>query len=144
MIIIIDFGSQTAHLISRRIRELGQTVMVVEPEDAVTQIFEKSPSGIIFSGGPASVFGKNSPSVDPKIYELGIPILGICYGQQLIAHQLKGDVKEGKIKEFGPATFEITGSRVKPGTTGNIFEGLPSRFAVWMNHGDEVKKAPEG
>lgn len=137
MIIVIDFGSQTAHLISRRIREFGQTVMVVEPEDAIAQIIEKSPQGIIFSGGPASVFGKSSPSVDPKIYELNIPILGICYGQQLIAHQLKGDVKEGKIKEFGPAKLEK--EKDSP-----LFEGLPDEFAVWMNHGDEVKKAPEG
>ena len=137
MIIVIDFGSQTAHLISRRIRELGQTVMVVEPEDAVTQIVEKSPSGIIFSGGPASVFAKNSPSVDPKIYQLNIPILGICYGQQLIGYQLKGNVKEGKIKEFGPAVFE----REKDSP---LLEGTTDEFAVWMNHGDEVKKAPDG
>lgn len=145
MIIVIDFGSQTAHLISRRIRELGQTVMVVEPEDAIAQIVEKSPSGIVFSGGPASVFGKSSPSVDSKIYELNIPILGICYGQQLIAYQLKGDVKEGKIKEFGPAKFELTdsGSRIKSGMTG-LFDDTSEEFAVWMNHGDEVKKAPEG
>ena len=145
MIIVIDFGSQTAHLISRRIRELGQTVMVVEPEDAIAQIVEKSPQAIIFSGGPASVFSKSSPSIDPKIYDLNIPILGICYGQQLIAHQLKGNVKEGKIKEFGPATLELTdaGSRIKSGATG-LFEGTTSRFAVWMNHGDEVKKAPDG
>jgi GMP synthase (glutamine-hydrolysing) len=137
MIIVIDFGSQTAHLISRRIRELGQTVMVVEPEEAVTRIAELSPSGIIFSGGPASVFGKSSPSIDPQVYEIGTPILGICYGQQLIAHQLKGNVKEGKIKEFGPAKFEKK-------TESPLLEGISSEFAVWMNHGDEVKKAPDG
>ena len=113
MVIVIDFGSQTAHLISRRIRELGQTVMVVEPEDAVAQIVEKSPQAIIFSGGPASVFSKSSPTIDEKIYEMGIPILGICYGQQLIAHQLKGEVKEGRIKEFGPATLHVIASHSK-------------------------------
>lgn len=138
MIIVIDFGSQTAHLISRRIRELGQTVMVVEPEDAVAQIVEKSPSGIVFSGGPASVFGKSSPSIDPKVYEIGIPILGICYGQQLIAHQLEGGkVKEGKFSELGPAKFEK--QKDSP-----LFEGVSEEFAVWMNHGDEVKEAPDG
>jgi GMP synthase (glutamine-hydrolysing) A subunit len=137
MIIIIDFGSQTAHLISRRIRELGQTVMVVEPEEALTHIAEKSPAGIVFSGGPASVFSKTSPTIDAKVYELGIPILGICYGQQLIAYQLKGDVKEGKIKEFGPAKLERHGESP-------LFEGISEEFAVWMNHGDEVKKAPAG
>ncbi len=160
MIIVIDFGSQTAHLISRRIRELGQTVMVVEPEEALHHIAEKSPSGIIFSGGPASVFSKTSPTIDAKVYQLGIPILGICYGQQLIAYQLNGDVKEGKVKEFGPAKLELThsGSRVKRGITGEIaaspsaprndhvgiFYGTADSFAVWMNHGDEVKKAPAG
>lgn len=137
MIIVIDFGSQTAHLISRRIRELGQTVMVVEPEEALHHIAEKSPSGIIFSGGPASVFSKTSPTIDHKVYELGIPILGICYGQQLIAYQLKGDVKEGKVKEFGPAKLEYKGESP-------LFEGVAGEFAVWMNHGDEVKKAPAG
>lgn len=137
MIIIIDFGSQTAHLISRRIRELGQTVMVVEPEDALHHIAEKSPIGIVFSGGPASVFSKTSPSVDTRIYELGIPILGICYGQQLIAHQLNGEVKEGKVKEFGPAKLERRGDSP-------LFENISEEFAVWMNHGDEVKKAPSG
>lgn len=171
MIIVIDFGSQTAHLISRRIRELGQTVMVVEPEQALHHIAEKSPAGIIFSGGPASVFSKNSPSVDTKIYELGIPILGICYGQQLIAHDLKGNVKEGKIKEFGPAKLELTtvgkGKNVIPNDSeesvsaltdslasplndkmGNnkvgLFDDTADTFAVWMNHGDEVKKVPDG
>lgn len=137
MIIVIDFGSQTAHLISRRIRELGQTVMVVEPEEALHHIAEKSPAGIVFSGGPASVFSKSSPTIDSKIYEIGIPILGICYGQQLIAYQLKGDVKEGKIKEFGPAKLEK--QKDSP-----LFDGLSDEFAVWMNHGDEVKKAPDG
>lgn len=137
MIIVIDFGSQTAHLISRRIRELGQTVMVVEPEEAMNHIALKSPDGIIFSGGPASVFGKSSPTIDTKVYETGIPILGICYGQQLIAYQLKGEVKEGKIKEFGPAKLEKRNDSP-------LFEGLSDEFAVWMNHGDEVKKAPDG
>lgn len=145
MIIVIDFGSQTAHLISRRIRELGQTVMIVEPEEALHHIAEKSPVGIVFSGGPASVFSKTSPQVDSKVYEVGVPILGICYGQQLIAHDLKGDVKEGKIKEFGPAKLELTeaGSRVEPGMT-RLFDETSDTFAVWMNHGDEVKKAPDG
>jgi GMP synthase (glutamine-hydrolysing) len=152
--------------------------MVVEPEDAIAQIIEKSPSGIIFSGGPASVFSKTSPTIDTKIYELNIPILGICYGQQLIAHQLKGDVKEGKIKEFGPATLQVIarskttkqsqsvkGSSLVDGNHDGIeiaassrsseiprndggsvglFDGTTDTFAVWMNHGDEVKKAPDG
>ncbi|MBI2593527.1 glutamine-hydrolyzing GMP synthase [Candidatus Daviesbacteria bacterium] len=137
MIIIIDFGSQTAHLISRRIRELGQTVMVVEPEDAIERIKEQNPQGIIFSGGPASVYGKNSPTVDKQIFEMRIPILGICYGQQLIAHILDGKVSPGKIKEYGPAVVTI--EKDSP-----LFENTAKEFNVWMSHGDEVKKAPGG
>lgn len=137
MIIIIDFGSQTAHLISRRIRELGQTVMVVEPENAIERIKEQTPQGIIFSGGPASVYGKNSPTLDKQIFEMGIPILGICYGQQLIAHILDGKVSPGKIKEYGPAVVTI--EKDSP-----LFKNTPKEFNVWMSHGDEVKKAPEG
>lgn len=137
MIIVIDFGSQTAHLISRRIRELGQTVMVIEPEHALLKIKEQNPQGIIFSGGPASVYGKNSPTIDPKIFDLGIPILGICYGQQLISHLLDGKVSPGKIKEYGPASVSI--DKDSP-----LFENTSGKFNVWMSHGDEVKKAPEG
>lgn len=137
MIIIIDFGSQTTHLISRRIRELGQTVMVVEPEDAISRIKGQNPQGIIFSGGPASVYGKNSPTVNPEIFEMGIPILGICYGQQLIAHILDGKVSPGKIKEYGPAVVTI--EKDSP-----LFENTSKEFNVWMSHGDEVKKAPDG
>lgn len=137
MIIIVDFGSQTAHLISRRIRELGQTVMVVEPEDALARIKELAPSGIIFSGGPASVYGKNSPTIEVGVFELGIPILGICYGQQLISHLLDGKVSEGKIREYGPAVLKV--EKNSP-----LFENTSDEFTVWMSHGDEVKKAPEG
>lgn len=137
MIIIIDFGSQTAHLISRRIRELGQTVMVIEPEDALLRIKEQNPQGIIFSGGPASVYGKNSPTIDPKVFEIGVPILGICYGQQLISHLLEGKVSPGKIKEYGPASVSI--DKDSP-----LFENTSKEFNVWMSHGDEVKKAPDG
>jgi GMP synthase (glutamine-hydrolysing) len=137
MIIVIDFGSQTAHLISRRIRELGQTVMVVEPEDAINRIRELNPQGIIFSGGPASVYGKNSPTIDPQVFELNIPILGICYGQQLISHILNGKVSPGKVKEYGPASIKIDKDSA-------LFENTSKEFNVWMSHGDEVKKAPDG
>ncbi len=137
MIIIIDFGGQTAHLISRRIREFGETVMIVEPEGALEKIKNLIPSGVILSGGPASVYGKNSPTIDPKVFELNIPILGICYGQQLIAHILNGKVTPGKIKEYGPAVIKI--EKNSP-----LFENTAEEFNVWMSHGDEVKKAPEG
>lgn len=147
MIIVIDFGSQSTHLISRRLRELSATVMIVEPEDALKKIKELNPEGLILSGGPASVYGKNSPKIEKEILEMGIPVLGICYGQQLISFLLPGGkVEPGKIKEYGPAILSLkgTGSRIKSGTTVNLFDKLPDRFNVWMSHGDEVKKAPEG
>src|SRR3989344_2237406 len=108
MILILDFGSQTAHLISRRIRDLGIDVEVIEPEDFLLEIKKQKPRGIILSGGPSSVYEKNAPTIDPKLFDLGIPILGICYGQQLIGHLLPGGktVKD-KQREDGPATFIV-------------------------------------
>lgn len=136
MLIIIDFGSQTTHLISRRISEIGTKNIVVEPENAIEKIKELQPGGLIFSGGPASVYLKTSPTVDRKIFDLGLPILGICYGQQLIVHLLGGEVKQGAIKEFGPAEFFA-------GKTA-LFNHIPAgHFQVWMSHGDEVKKLPK-
>jgi len=88
MVIIIDFGSQTTHLISCRIGEMGVKSTIIDPENANFDIKKLQPNGIILSGGPASVYGKNSPTVDKKIFGLNIPILGICYGQQLLAHIL--------------------------------------------------------
>ncbi len=137
MIIIIDFGSQSTHLIGRRLREFGQTVMIAEPEDALIKIKELNPRGIILSGGPASVYGKNSPKVEKEIFEMGIPILGICYGQQLIGHLLDGKVKEGSIKEYGPATLKV--EKDSP-----LFEKTAGEFTVWMSHGDDVRTPPEG
>lgn len=90
MIIIIDFGSQTTHLISRRIGEMGVKSAIIDPENAILEIKKLQPKGIILSGGPASVYGKNSPTVDKKIFGLNIPILGICYGQQLLTYVLRG------------------------------------------------------
>ncbi len=162
MIIIIDFGSQSTHLISRRVRELGESVLIVEPEDALAKIKELNPRGIILSGGPASVYAKNAPTVEKEVFELGTPILGICYGQQLTAHLLEGDVKPGDKKEYGPALLSLssklsslrnsedqmdsgstTGMTAK-GSGRNLFDGTLEKFTVWMSHGDEVKKPPKG
>lgn len=138
MIILIDFGSQTTHLISRRIQELGISVEIVNPENAISYI-DKKVKGIIFSGGPASVYEKNAPTVDPKIFKLGVPILGICYGEQLIAYLLGGKVTPGNRKEYGPAqltTVNLNNSK--------LLIGLPEVSNVWMSHGDEVTKEPDG
>ena len=138
MIIIVDFGSQTTHLISRRIRELGVEVEILNPEEAL--IKARNADGIIFSGGPASVYAKDAPTVDKKIFNLGIPILGICYGQQLMCQLLGGEVKPGFKKEYGPAIVRVqgTGYRVQ------LLENIPKQFNVWMSHGDEVVKIPQG
>lgn len=143
MIIIVDFGSQTTHLISRRLREISIETLIVEPEDFFEKTKKLKYNGIIFSGGPTSVYEKNAPLIDKKIFDLGKPILGICYGEQVMAHVLDGKVKPGKKKEYGPATLTI----LKPSP---LFElsaisyKLPAKIQVWMNHGDELQKIPSG
>lgn len=140
MILIIDFGSQTTHLIGRRIRELGSDVKIINPEDAFEEIEKNNPKGIILSGGPASVYEEGVPTVDKKIFELGIPVLGICYGLQLMAYLLGGKVNPGKVKEYGPA---VLSSQLTINSS-QLIEGLPEEFSVWMSHGDEVVRPPEG
>ncbi|MBI2033003.1 MAG: glutamine-hydrolyzing GMP synthase [Candidatus Levybacteria bacterium] len=136
MIVVVDFGSQTAHLIARRIKELGIHSDLVLPEQAIETIKKEKPAGIIFSGGPSSVYGKNAPTIDPAIFSFGIPILGICYGLQLTAKLLSGEVVSGK-KEYGPATVKISNFKFQ------ISNGLPEEFIVWMSHGDEVVSMPK-
>ncbi|OGK40999.1 hypothetical protein A3A46_04315 [Candidatus Roizmanbacteria bacterium RIFCSPLOWO2_01_FULL_37_13] len=150
MIIIIDFGSQTTHLIFRRMGEMGVKSTIIDPEDAINQINKLRPKGIILSGGPASVYGKNSPTVDKKIFGLKIPVLGICYGQQLLVHLLGGEVIAAKIKEYGPA-FVSTKLKERSRTSSYygeakpaLFVNIPDKFKVWMSHGDEVIKIPPG
>ncbi|MFH1832829.1 MAG: glutamine-hydrolyzing GMP synthase [Candidatus Levyibacteriota bacterium] len=137
MILLVDFGSQTAHLISRRIQELGANVKIVYPEDALREINKEKVQGIILSGGPSGVYEKNVPTINPKIFDLGIPILSICYGFQLTAHLCGGKVIPGK-KEYGPAKLELANG------VWRIANGLPSKFTVWMSHGDEIIKLPKG
>lgn len=138
MILIIDFGSQTAHLIGRRLRSLGVPIEYADPEDTLNVIKTKHPKGIILSGGPASVYDKGAPTISPILYDVGIPILGICFGQQLTAHLLGGTVKPGTIKEYGPAMLELN-------TKSGLFARLKdNHFRVWMSHGDEVVVLPPG
>ena len=136
MIVIIDFGSQTTHLIGRRIRELGQDIAIIHPEDALFEIKKLRPGGIILSGGPASVYEKGAPSVDKKILELGIPILGICYGWQLIAHLLGAKVEAGQ-PEYGPANLLI--DKTEP-----LFANVESYSQAWVSHGVSVMSLPKG
>lgn len=137
MIIIVDFGSQTTHLIARRFKELGVSVRIVQPENILREINKSKTRGIVLSGGPSSVYEKRAPTINVEIFNLGIPILGICYGLQLTANLLGGKVISGK-KEYGPTVLKLKGKigRLK------IAKGLPSELVVWMSHGDEVVRLP--
>lgn len=137
MIFVVDFGGQTAHLIARRIRELGIATKTVQPEEILVAVNKETPQGIILSGGPASVYEEGAPTIDPKVFDLGIPIMGICYGIQLMAYLMGGKVVAGK-KEYGPAVLKITNYHL-PITT-----SLSQQFTVWMSHGDEITAIPEG
>lgn len=140
MILVVDFGSQTAHLITRRIREFGVETRILPPEKILKQVQnDKGIKGIILSGGPSSVYEKGAPTIDKRIFDLGIPILGICYGLQLTAHLLGGKVIAGK-KEYGPATIKL---KVKSEKL-KVAKDLPKSFVVWMSHGDEVIALPRG
>lgn len=137
MIYIIDFGSQTAHLIKRRLRDLGAESELIHPEDALSKIDEKKPHGIILSGGPASVYDKGAPTVSKKIFANTIPILGICYGFQLTAKLLGGKVISGR-KEYGPAVLNLST------LISHLSTGLRQKSMVWQSHGDEVVELPTG
>lgn len=134
-IVILDFGGQYAHLIANRVRRLGAYSEIRVAETPAEEL--KDAAGIILSGGPQSVYEQGSPQADPKILELGIPVLGLCYGHQWIAHVLGGKVEPGKSKEYGKTKLEVAHH-------GKLFKGLPKHFAVWMSHGDEVTALPEG
>lgn len=145
MILIVDFGSQTAHLIERRIKQLGVATSFVTPEQALPSIAKHKPHGIIFSGGPSSVYSKNAPTIDPAIFSFGIPLLAICYGMQLTMHLLGGKVVVGK-KEYGPAKLKIQNARLDSTKRAKfkITQGVPNSSIVWMSHGDEVIELPNG
>lgn len=136
MILVVDFGGQTAHLIGRRLRQLGIEVFYADPREATVAAAAKNPKGIILSGGPSSVYEKNAPRISPKIFRLRIPVLGICYGWQLMAHLLGGTVKSAT-KEYGPQTIRLV-------SRGGIFDLPKKEFRVIMSHGDSVMKLPPG
>ncbi|RYD03115.1 hypothetical protein N752_22140 [Desulforamulus aquiferis] len=107
LILVLDFGGQYTQLIARRIRDCN-VYCEIEPHNAsIEKIKEKNPLGIVFSGGPSSVYGEKAPSVDPAVYELGIPVLGICYGMQLMTHQLKGKVVSAEQAEYGRTNLRV-------------------------------------
>lgn len=134
-IVILDCGGQYAHLIGNRVRRLGAFSEIRVAETPAQEL--KGAAGIILSGGPQSVYEKGSPQADPKILELGIPVLGLCYGHQWLAHALGGEVRPGNVKEYGSAQVTTTGKSP-------IFRGVPVVTTVWMSHGDEAKVLPKG
>ncbi len=134
VIAVLDFGSQYSHLIVRRIRELGVYAELLSPETPAEKLF--SYAGIILSGGPQNLSDSDALKADPHIFTLGLPILGICYGMQLIAHQLGGKVKAGTKREYGSTKITLSKS--------SLFTGLKPEQTVWMSHGDQVTKIPKG
>lgn len=137
MVIVLDFGGQYSHLIARRIRELKVFCEMLPYSTPLEEIKERRPRGIVFSGGPASVHQEGAPAVDPAIYGLGIPILGICYGMQLMAKQLGGVVARAAFREYGKTDLEILDAE-------DIFSGLGPVEQCWMSHGDRVDVPPPG
>ena len=138
-IIVLDFGSQYNQLITRRIREFGVYSELLSHKLTAAQIKEMNPKGIIFSGGPNSVYDDGAFQIDPEIFELGIPILGICYGMQLMAHNLPGGkVESADNKEYGKAVITVKNQE------NVMFKDLPETQTVWMSHGDLVTQVPEG
>jgi GMP synthase (glutamine-hydrolysing) len=139
-ILIVDFGSQVTQLIARRVREAG-VYSEIAPFNAAAEAFERlKPKGIIFSGGPSSVTWEDSPRAPQQLLEAGLPVMGICYGQQTMAEQLGGSVAPSDNREFGRAFIDITGQS-------SLFDGLWSpgeRHQVWMSHGDRVERLPDG
>ncbi|WP_447965501.1 glutamine-hydrolyzing GMP synthase [Nitrospira sp. Ecomares 2.1] len=138
-IVILDFGSQYTQLIARRIREFHIFSVILPSQATVQDILNYHPKGIIFSGGPASVTQAHAPKIDSQIFDLAIPILGICYGMQLLAHQCGGTVNPTPHREFGRADLTIDDNT-------NLFLGLDpaTAFPVWMSHGDSVQQLPPG
>ena len=136
-VLVVDFGAQYAQLIARRVREAHVFSEIVPRDITAAEVAAKAPVGVILSGGPASVYAEGAYSIDPAILELGIPILGICYGHQVIAHELGGTVARNDVAEYGRATL-----RVADGAS--LLAELPETQDVWMSHRDAVEVAPSG
>jgi GMP synthase (glutamine-hydrolysing) len=139
-IIVLDFGSQYTQLIARRLRELSVYSEIWPPDTPAEKIRAKQPIGIILSGGPKSVSDPGAPMCDPAVFEIGSPVLGICYGMQLMAHALGGSVQPASQREFGHATVAVDAR----GPASALFSGIPAALRVWASHGDYVAAPPDG
>ncbi|WP_240376075.1 glutamine-hydrolyzing GMP synthase [Bacillus piscicola] len=137
MIVVLDFGGQYNQLITRRIRDLGVYSELHSHKLTTDELKAMNPKGIIFSGGPHSAYTEGAPACDPEIYELGIPILGICYGMQLLAYHFGGKVEAANHREFGKALLTV--EKDSP-----LYQDLPKEQTVWMSHGDLIMEPPQG
>src|SRR5438034_227349 len=133
-VLILDFGAEYVQLIARRVREQNVFCQIVRHDLPAARVAELKPRGLILSGGPASVYERGAPKCDPALFDLGVPVLGICYGMQLACQALGGEVKPGSSREFGRALCRIHDAN-------NLFTGVPPETVVWMSHGDQVKSA---
>ena len=130
-VLVVDFGAQYAQLIARRVREAHVFSEIVPRDITAEEVRSRRPVGVILSGGPASVYAEEAYGIDLGIFELGIPVLGICYGHQVIAHSLGGRVARNDVAEYGRAELEVAGSSL-------LFHELPELQPVWMSHRDAV------
>lgn len=136
-VLVFDFGAQYGQLIARRVRDLHVYSEIVPCDISAAEVAEMAPSAIILSGGPASVYAEDAPSIDAGIFELGVPVLGFCYGHQIMAVTLGGEVAHSEVGEYGPATLACDNESA-------LFKGTPMEQTVWMSHRDAVSRVPEG
>ncbi|MFP5224338.1 MAG: glutamine-hydrolyzing GMP synthase, partial [Actinomycetota bacterium] len=136
-VLVVDFGAQYAQLIARRVRECNVYSEIVPHDISIEEIKSKRPVGLILSGGPQSVYEPGAPALNPALLELGIPVLGICYGQQAMTHALGGKVAKTGTREYGKTDLRVL-------QTGRLFDTLPEEQTVWMSHGDAVQTPPDG
>src|SRR5215475_13418724 len=137
-IVILDFGSQYTQVIARRVRECNVYSVILRYDTPAKEIAAMNPSGIILSGGPSSVYAKNAPLPDKAIFNLGLPLLGVCYGLQLLGHFQGGKVEKGEKREYGKGTLRVKDSFCP------LFGNLPESLQVWNSHGDKLTKLPKG
>ncbi len=133
---IVDFGSQYVQLIARRVREAGVYSLLVGPNISFEQLKSLNPRGIILSGGPSSVYEDGAPTCDPRLFELGVPVLGICYGMQVACSLLGAEVKNAQAREYGGVRLEINDAA-------DLLRGVPAKTTAWMSHGDQVQSLPD-
>jgi GMP synthase (glutamine-hydrolysing) len=136
-IVVLDYGGQYSQLIARRVRDCGVFSELLPHDVPLAELARREPRGIILSGGPASVYEPGAPRLDRGLLELGVPVLGICYGMQLLVHELGGRVEQAEIGEFGRSELRVS-------DTGVLLEGMPREQTCWMSHRDTVFEPPPG